>query len=354
MDFALSEDQEMFREAVRRFAKEKLSDSVVARAQDERFPWDVARAMADQGLFGILLSETDGGQGGTLMDAVLAMEEIAAVCPRSADVIQAGNFGAIRTFAEFASREQKDAYLPDLLTGRRVIAVAMTEPEAGSAVTSLKTEARPDGSGFRINGTKVFTTHSSDAHVFLVYVRFGPGTSGIGSVLVERGDAGFQLGEPSRFMSGDTWRQLYFDNVYVPAERVLLPAGGFKKQISGFNVERVGNATRALALGRHAFAVARDHAGQAPAVRQLLCEFQGIQWKFAEMAMKLEARVCCFIAPQPTRQVVCRLPMIRQSPRWPAIAQASMRQTNRSRAWGDWVSTTAASCSTASGGRAGG
>src|SRR5262249_47765891 len=159
--------------------------------------------------------------------------------PRSADVIQAGNFGAIRTFAEYASAEQKKRFLPDLLAGRKVIAVGMTEPEAGSAVTELKTTAITDGKGYRLNGSKVFPTLSSEAELFLLYVRFGPGVGGIGSVLVERGSPGFTLGQKSRFMGGDTWQQLYFEDCYVPPENVLLQAGGFKRQIAGFNVERI-------------------------------------------------------------------------------------------------------------------
>ncbi len=128
----------------------------------------------------------------------------------------------------------------------------MTEPEAGSAVTDLRTTATPDGDGFRVNGTKIFGTHSAEAEVFLVYLRYGPGVDGIGSVLIEKGTPGFSIGKPSTFMNGESWSQLYFDNVYVPKENVLLGTGGFKKQIAGFNVERLGNSARALAVGRHA------------------------------------------------------------------------------------------------------
>jgi alkylation response protein AidB-like acyl-CoA dehydrogenase len=145
-----------------------------------------------------------------------------------------------------------------------------------------------DGDSYVINGSKVFSTHSPDAELFLIYVRFGPGVGGIGSVLVERGTPGFQVGEPSSFMNGEQWSQLYFDDCRIPVENVLLGPGGFKKQISGFNVERLGNSSRALALGRHAFNVAREHAMTRKQFGRELCEFQGIQWKFADMAMKLE------------------------------------------------------------------
>lgn len=285
----LTEDQAIFKESVRKLAEKHLAGGAVERAHNDAFAWDVARLMAENGLLGITFPERDGGQGGSLLDAVLAIEQVALVCPRSADVVQAGNFGAIRTFHEYASAEQKARYLPDLLAGKKVIAVGMTEPGAGSAVTELRTMATADGSGYRINGTKIFTTNSTEAEIFLLYVRFGPGVHNIGSVLVERGAPGFTLGAPSRFMNGECWQQLYLEDCYVPQENVLLPAGGFKKQISGFNIERIGNATRALALGRHAFNIAREHAMTRRQFGRSLCEFQGIQWKFSEMALKLEA-----------------------------------------------------------------
>ena len=139
--------------------------------------------MAANGLFGIMLAEEDGGQGGVLMDAVIAAEEIARVCPRSADVLQAGNFGAFRTFAEYATDAQKERWFAPLLAGEAICAVGMTEPEAGSALTDLRSACTPDGNGYRLNGGKVFTSNSDDASVFLIYCRFGPGTHGIGSGL---------------------------------------------------------------------------------------------------------------------------------------------------------------------------
>lgn len=289
MDFSFSAEQEQFRDAVRGFAERHLAAGALARAHSEDYPYQVARQMAGQGLFGIAMSEQRGGQGGSLMDSIIAIEQVAAVCPRSADVIQAGNFGAIRTLAEYASDDQRERYLQPLLAGEMLISVGMTEPEAGSAVTDLVTSASKDGEGYRINGSKVFTTHGWHADVVLAYVRFGPGVGGIGSVLIDKGAEGFTHGQPVRFLSGDDWAQLYFDNVYVPPHNVLLGPGGFKKQIAGFNVERIGNTARSLALGRFAFELARAWALERKQFGRALCEFQGIQWKFAEMQMQLDA-----------------------------------------------------------------
>jgi len=135
----------------------------------------------------------------------------------------------------------------------------------------------------------VFTTHAQYADVMVAYVRFGPGVGGIGSVLIERSAAGVTQGKPSRFMNGEEWVTTYFDNVYVPPGNVLLKEGGFKKQIGGFNVERIGNASRSLALGRYAFERARGWALERKQFGKLLAEFQGLQWKFADMKMQLDA-----------------------------------------------------------------
>jgi len=289
MDFNLNEEHSSFAQAVRRYAQAELAPGALARAHSPTYPLDVARSLSRQGLLGIAFDERDGGQGGSLMHAVLAIQEVALACPKSADIVQAGNFGAIRTFVEYASPAQKARWLPGLLKGEKLISLGMSEPEAGSAVTELVTSARLEGDEVVVNGSKVFSTHSPDASVFLIYVRFGPGVDGIGSVLIERGTPGFSIGEPSSFMSGEQWCQLYFENCRIPASQVLLGIGGFKKQIAGFNVERLGNASRSLALGRYCFNVAREHALIRKQFGRPLCEFQGLQWKFAEMTLQLES-----------------------------------------------------------------
>jgi alkylation response protein AidB-like acyl-CoA dehydrogenase len=288
MDFNFTAEQQAFVDSVRRFARDQLAPGAMERAHAGRFPRNVAQLMAKQGLLGIAFSEEDGGQGGELMDAVLAIQEVALHCPRSADVVQAGNFGPIRTFVEYATAQQKARWLPGLVSGETVISLGMSEPDAGSAVTELKTHARIEGAQVVVNGTKVFSTHSPDADLFLVYVRFGPGVDGIGSVVVERNAPGFTIGRPSAFMSGETWSELHFEDCRIPESNILLREGGFRKQIAGFNVERLGNASRSLALGRYCYEQARTYAMTRRQFGRELCEFQGIQWKFAEMKVKLE------------------------------------------------------------------
>jgi alkylation response protein AidB-like acyl-CoA dehydrogenase len=289
VNFELSQEQEAFAMSVRRFACDRLQAGALGRAHSAEYPWEIAQLLADQGLLGLTIPVADGGQGATLLDAVIAIQEVAMSCPKSADLVQAGNFGAIRTFAQFAPGDLKDKFLPDLLAGRALMSLGMSEPEAGTAVTDLQTTAVAEGDEFLINGSKVFGTHSPEATVFLVYVRFGPGTDGIGSVLVERDAPGFTVGPSSEFMSGERWSQLFFEDCRIPASNVVLGPGGFKKQISGFNVERVGNASRSLAVGRLAYETAREHALEREQFGRPICEFQGIQWKFADMAIALES-----------------------------------------------------------------
>lgn len=288
MDFSLTDEQKQFSESVRRFAVDKLKSGALKRAHSKDYPWDVAHMLAEQGLIGITIKPEDGGMGGTLMDAVIAIEQLALVCPKSADIVQAGNFGAIRTFAEYASPQQKERWLPDLLSGKMIISLGMSEPEAGSAATDMRTSAKEDGDHYVLNGQKVFGTHSRDASIFLIYCRFGPGLDGIGSIVVERDTPGFTVGEPSEFMSGEEWCPLYFENARVPKQNLLLGPGGFKRQIAAFNAERIGNTARSLAIGRHAFNLARDYVLERKQFGRPLCEFQGLQWKFADMALKLE------------------------------------------------------------------
>lgn len=289
MNFEPTDEQRLFRESVRGLAQRHLAPGALERAHATEYSRDVAELMAANGLFGIAIPEDRGGIGGTLMDAVIAIEEVAQACPKSADVLQAGNFGAIRTFAEYANDSLRERYASALLSGRATISVAMSEPEAGSAVTDLTSALRRDGDGWRLTGQKCFGTHSDHAELFVVYCRFGPGVGGIGSVVVQRGAEGLSIGEPSAFMNDERWCSLYFDDVHVPAEDVLLGPGGFKRQMTGFNAERVGNAARSYAFGRFALAQAREYALERRQFGRRIADFQGIQWKLADMEVALQS-----------------------------------------------------------------
>lgn len=289
MDFDFTAEQKALAQLVHSLATKRLAGEALRRAHEPGYAWDASKILADHSLLGFALPVEVGGQGAGLLDAVIALQETAKICPKSGDVIQATSFGAIQTLVQHGSSELKARYLPELLAGEGLLALAMSEPDVGSAVTDLTTTAVSSGSDYLINGSKVFSTNSVDATAFMVYVRFGPGTDGIGSVIIDHDTPGFTRGVPSEFMSGERWSQLFFDDCRIPESSVVLGLGGFKRQINVFNIERIGNAARALALGRLAFERARQYATEREQFGRKLCDFQGIQWKFADMAVKLDA-----------------------------------------------------------------
>ena len=289
VDFGYPQEIAEFAATVERFARKRLADGALARAHSPKYPREIARELAAQGLFGIAMPENLGGQGGDLLAAVVAIQSVARACPRSADVVQAGNFGAVRTFAEYANASLREEYLDGLMTGELLISLSMTEPQAGSATTDMVTTARAVPGGYRVSGSKIFGTHSPEADLYLVYLRFGPGVGGIGSVILARDTEGLTVGTPSRFLSGEQWAELNFDDCFVPESRVLLGPGGFKRQMAGFNVERLGNCARSIAVGRYAFDTAVDYLNTREQFGRPLAEFQGLQWMMVDAAVALES-----------------------------------------------------------------
>jgi alkylation response protein AidB-like acyl-CoA dehydrogenase len=289
MDFHLSPEQIELQKWARDLARDKFSEKAYTWVKRGEVPWENAKILAEQGLMGMTLSEEDGGQGMTLMDAILVMEEIAKVCPNTADMFQAGNFGAIRQVAAYGSKELKQRVLPSLLAGEKLISVAMSEPNAGSATTDLRTKARIEGDKVIINGSKIFNTHGPHNSYYVVWVRFGESVKTSGAVLVERDAPGFEVGKTETHMSGEEHCALYFENCEVPIGNILIPEDGFRRLFTMFNIERMGNTSRSLALAQSAFDMAVQHAKEREQFGRPLAEFQGIQWKVAEMKMKLDA-----------------------------------------------------------------
>ncbi|MGG0720274.1 acyl-CoA dehydrogenase family protein [Robertmurraya massiliosenegalensis] len=289
MDFNLTQEQQELRKWARNFAKEKFSEKAYTWVKNGEVPWENARILSEYGLMGMTLSEEDGGQGLPLIDAIIVMEEIAKVCPNTADMFQVGNFGAIRQLAAYGSKELKQRVLPQILKGDKLISVAMSEPNAGSAVTDLSTRANIEGDKVIINGTKVFNTHGPHNSYYVVWVRFGEGVKTSGAILVERDSPGFTVGKTETHMSGEEHCALYFEDCEVPVGNILVPEDGFRRLFTMFNIERMGNTARSLALAQSAFDLAVEHAKERKQFGKPLAEFQGIQWKVAEMKMKLDA-----------------------------------------------------------------
>jgi alkylation response protein AidB-like acyl-CoA dehydrogenase len=289
MDFQLSAEQRELVAVTREFARAKFGPQAFTWEARDAFPREYLPLLAAQGLAGIAIPEADGGQGATLLDAVLVIETIAQVCPAAGDCVQALNFGAIQQVAHHGSPALKERFLAPALRGERVIAIAMSEPEAGSAVTDLRTRARIEDDEVVITGQKVFSTNGDHADDFVVWAKFGEGSRAAGAVVVERGTPRFTVDGSHTFMSGEHYGMLYFDDCRVPATNILLPEDGFRRMLAVFNVERLGNASRSLALGQAAFDRAVEYARERRQFGRRLAEFQGLQWRFAEMKLKLES-----------------------------------------------------------------
>jgi len=289
MDFKLTEDQMELQKWAKNFAKEKFAEKAYTWVHNHEVPWENAKALADHGLMGMNLPVEDGGQGMGLMESIIVMEEVAKVCPSTADMLQVGNFGAIKQLAAYGSPELKKRVLPGILAGEKLISVAMSEPNAGSATTDLQTKAEVKGDKVIINGSKVFNTHGPHNSYYVVWVRFGDDVKSSGAILVERDAPGFTVGKTETHMSGEEHCALYFEDCEVDVGNILIPDNGFKRLFSTFNIERMGNTARSLALAQAAFDLAVEHAKERKQFGRPLAEFQGIQWKVAEMKMKLEA-----------------------------------------------------------------
>jgi len=289
MDFQVTAEQQALVESVTKLSRAEFGDVREGGKPLPHIPRGPLAALARNGFAGLTLPESDGGQGGTLLDQVLALEAAAAVNPTAGDALQALNFGAIQQVAHHGSDELRQRFLAPCLRGELLTAIAMSEPDAGSAVTALSTTARRDGDQMVLNGRKIFTTHGADADFFVAWVRFGEGRDEVGGVIVERGSPGFEVDASNTFMSGEHYGMLYFDDARVPASNVLIDHDGFRRLFPIFNIERLGNATRSLALGQTAFDLALAYARQREQFGQPLADFQGLRWRFAEMATQLDS-----------------------------------------------------------------
>lgn len=294
MDFTLSEEQKTLQESVRQFASRELPE--IARqieASDEPPGIELRKRYADLGYLGVNLASEFGGAGMTHLDAVLVLEEIAKVSIAVAFPVFESCFGPCLAIAHFGSDALKQKILPKVCSGEAVVAVSMSEPEAGSALTDLTTRARTDGSEVVLNGTKRWCSGAGHAEAYVVYCRMNdaPGAAGIGAVLVEKGASGFTFGKREQHMGfrGVTSADMYFDDVRVPAANIIVPAGGFGKLMDAFDLERCGNTTMSLAVAQSAFDFVLAYCQQRRQFGKALVEFQAVQLQIAEMKMQLEA-----------------------------------------------------------------
>ncbi len=294
MDFSLSEEQAALQETARRFATAELTEvAKQVEADDEPPGRDIVQRYAEMGFLGINLAPEYGGAGSGNLEAVLVLEEIAKISPAVAFPVFESCFGPVLAIAHFAPEELRQRILPRVCSGEMIVAVAMSEPDAGSALTDLKTTARLEGDRIVLNGQKRWCSGGGHADAYVVYCRMSdePGAKGIGAVLVEKDAPGFTFGKREHHMGfrGVPSADMFFDNVEVPSANMIVPAGGFRKLMEAFDLERCGNTTMSLAIAQSAFDYVLDYIQQRKQFCKPLVDFQAVQMSLAEMKMKLDA-----------------------------------------------------------------
>ncbi len=294
MDFRLSEDQERLREAARSFARAELP-AVAEACERMNHPPDHAliRRYAELGFLGINVPERLGGLGLGNLEALLVLEEFAKISSAVAFPVFESSVGPVRAIEHFAAPGLAERVVPAVCRGEMVVAVAMSEPDAGSALTDLKTRGEIVGDTVILNGAKRWCSGGGHAGGYLVYCRLAdsPGARGIGAVFVEDGTPGLSFGPAEELMGfrGIPSADIFLDNVKVPAEHVVVPAGGFRRLMEAFDLERCGNATMALGQASGALEDVLLYVEERHQFGKPLSEFQAVQLRLAEMQMKVEA-----------------------------------------------------------------
>jgi alkylation response protein AidB-like acyl-CoA dehydrogenase len=293
MDFELTSDQQELRRKARHLADTVFAERAAGYDQREEYPWDNVKDLVRAGFMGMTIPTEHGGHGRPLLDVVIVIEEIARACGITGRIVVEGNVGAVGALAAYGSEAQKRRYFPWVLEGEKP-AIAISESAAGSAATDMETRADETPNGFRLNGAKRWITGAGTSRLYLVYARFGsrPGAEGIGGVWLERDTPGFRIGERDYMMGlrGIPEGNLHFEDVAVPREALLVgPSDGFKKLMRAYNGQRLGAATVALGIAQGAYELALRYAIDRKQFGKPISQYQGIRWKLADMALRLDA-----------------------------------------------------------------
>lgn len=294
MDFQLTEEQHQLKDAARRFARERLIDIAKDIERTGAPPSvELRREFASMGFLGINIPTRLGGLGLGNLDALIVLEQFAQISSAVAFPVFESCVGPVRAIEKFADEKLAQQVIPAVCRGEKIIAVAMSEPAAGSALTDLSTRAEIRADKVVINGTKRWCSGGGHADGYVVYCRLSdePGARGIGAVYVENGAPGLTFGAPEQLMGfrGVPSSDIYFDNVTVPLHHVIVPAGGFRRLMEAFDLERCGNATMALGQASGALDDIVDYVKERRQFGKPIVEFQAVQLKLAEMQMQVEA-----------------------------------------------------------------
>ena len=294
MDFTLNEDQQALQETVRKFAVSELP-KIALEIEKTAAPasHDLIKRYAEMGFLGVNLPSELGGLGLSHLDAVLVLEEVAKISPAVAFPIFESCFGPTLAIAHFAPDELKQRIVPKVCAGEMIVAVSMSEPGAGTALTDLTTKAETNGDTVVVNGTKRWCSGAGHADAYVVYCRMSdePGAKGIGAVLVEKDRTGLSFGKPEYHMGfrGIPSADIYLDKVEVPVENIVVPAGGFRQLMEAFDLERCGNTTMSLAIAQSALDYVLDYVQDRKQFGKAVIDFQAVQLQIAEMKMQVDA-----------------------------------------------------------------
>jgi alkylation response protein AidB-like acyl-CoA dehydrogenase len=294
MDFNLSPEHVDFRATVRAFAATRLKPLAASWDSDATpLPRDVRAELADLGLLGITLPERYGGTGAPLIFACLAIEELARVSQSAAWAVFEASVGPSRILERFGTPEQCERWLPAIVSGERTMALSISEANAGSAATDLRTSARIDGDEIVVDGAKQWCSGSTEASDYMVYVRMSddPGARGIGAVVVPGDTPGLEFGPLRHYMGMRTipHADMFFSDCRTPRQNLVLPAGSFSKLFEAFSIERIGNSCMSLGCAAAALDAAVAYVTERQQFGRELVEFQAIQTTIADMVMRVEA-----------------------------------------------------------------
>lgn len=299
MDFGFTTAQEAMLKASSAFAKAELpAIASEMEAQDTPPTQALVSKFAEQGFLGINIPKNLGGRGLGNVEAMIAIEQFARISSAVALPVFESCVGSVRVIEHHGSDALRSRIVPAVCAGEMQLAIAMSEADAGSALTDLATQGRRQGGSFVINGSKMWCSGAGHADGYVVYCRMSdaPGAQGIGAVYVDRDTVGFTIGQRESLMGlrGIPCAALHFENAVVPVENILVEPGGFKQLMGAFGLQRCGNAAITLAQASGALDDVVEYVKERSQFDRPLADFQAVQLKLAEMSMKVEAsRLLC-------------------------------------------------------------
>ena len=294
MDFALTEDQQIFQRMVREFATNELQPVAAQVDDEEKFPAENVRKMAELGLMGVSIAEEYGGSGGDSLHLVIATEEIARACASTSTIYLASLSLACYPIYQFGTEEQKRRFVVPLAKGHKLACFALTEPGAGSDAAAIKTAATLRNDHYVLDGTKTFITNGAEADVAVVFATVNKSLrhKGIISLIVDKGTPGFSVGKKERKLGvrGSSTAELIFESCQVPVENRLGDEGsGFKVAMGAIDASRINVAAQAVGIARAGLEASLAYARDRQQFGQAISGFQAIQWMLADMATHVDA-----------------------------------------------------------------